>query len=210
MKDEFGQGPWFGSEKVDPNSNPNQSAYLHEPSELPPKSWYAVVNPHKVHGVSDCLWGIAGVIALKDPLPQAMVWPCGIEGRTTEWWATPTLRHRPCHGEKSPDLTVGRGASWEKNTVLPFQPLFFLTPEACKKWIDKNKWIKCADHPLRCEATSDLDSTSEALVQAALERASKGITSITVAHRLSTIRDADRIFVLVEGQVGQEDGDRWR
>jgi len=55
-----------------------------------------------------------------------------------------------------------------------------------------------------------LDSTSEALVQAALERASKGITSITVAHRLSTIRDADRIFVLVEGQVGQEDGDRWR
>jgi len=54
------------------------------------------------------------------------------------------------------------------------------------------------------EATSDLDSTSEALVQAALERASKGITSITVAHRLSTIRDADRIFVLVEGQVMEQ------
>ncbi|CAJ1399824.1 unnamed protein product [Effrenium voratum] len=51
------------------------------------------------------------------------------------------------------------------------------------------------------EATSDLDSTSEALVQEALQRASKGVTTVTVAHRLSTIRDSDQIFVLLDGQV---------
>lgn len=51
------------------------------------------------------------------------------------------------------------------------------------------------------EATSDLDSATEALVQEALQRAAKGVTSVTVAHRLSTIRGADQIFVLLDGQV---------
>eukprot|EP00913_Durusdinium_trenchii_P018726 g17596.t1 len=51
------------------------------------------------------------------------------------------------------------------------------------------------------EATSDLDAASEALVQGALDRAMANVTSITVAHRLSTIRNSDRIFVLLEGQV---------
>jgi ABC-type protease/lipase transport system fused ATPase/permease subunit len=52
-----------------------------------------------------------------------------------------------------------------------------------------------------CQATSDLDSATEALVQEALQRAAKGVTSVTVAHRLSTIRGADQIFVLLDGQV---------
>jgi ABC-type multidrug transport system fused ATPase/permease subunit len=46
------------------------------------------------------------------------------------------------------------------------------------------------------EATSALDTVSERLVQAALERLSTGRTSVVVAHRLSTIRDADKIAVL--------------
>ncbi|KAH7207277.1 multidrug resistance-type transporter protein [Fusarium oxysporum] len=49
------------------------------------------------------------------------------------------------------------------------------------------------------EATSSLDSESERLVQAALKRAAEGRTMVVVAHRLSTVQDADVIFVLGEG-----------
>ena len=51
------------------------------------------------------------------------------------------------------------------------------------------------------EATSALDSESEVLVQQALDRLMKGRTTIVVAHRLSTIRDADRIVAIKNGKV---------
>ncbi|OQE18758.1 hypothetical protein PENSTE_c017G02625 [Penicillium steckii] len=49
------------------------------------------------------------------------------------------------------------------------------------------------------EATSSLDSESERVVQAAIERAAKGRTIIAVAHQLATVQNADIIFVLGEG-----------
>ncbi len=51
------------------------------------------------------------------------------------------------------------------------------------------------------EATSALDARSEALVQSALDRLSEGRTTLVIAHRLSTVRDADKIVVMQAGQV---------
>ncbi len=51
------------------------------------------------------------------------------------------------------------------------------------------------------EATSSLDETSQILVQGALETLMKGRTTLVIAHRLSTVRSADRIVVLFEGRI---------
>jgi ATP-binding cassette subfamily B protein len=51
------------------------------------------------------------------------------------------------------------------------------------------------------EATSSLDTQTEYAVQAELERLAEGRTTITIAHRLSTVRDADQIVVLDKGEV---------
>jgi len=51
------------------------------------------------------------------------------------------------------------------------------------------------------EATAHLDSENEAMVQAALKEALKGRTSIVIAHRLSTVMDADQILVLEKGLI---------
>ncbi len=54
------------------------------------------------------------------------------------------------------------------------------------------------------EATSALDSESEYLVQEALERLMRGRTTLIIAHRLSTVRAADRVLVLDRGRIVQE------
>lgn len=51
------------------------------------------------------------------------------------------------------------------------------------------------------EATSALDTESEKIVQAALEKAKSGRTTVAVAHRLSTIKDADCIVVFARGKI---------
>jgi ABC-type multidrug transport system fused ATPase/permease subunit len=51
------------------------------------------------------------------------------------------------------------------------------------------------------EATSHLDSQSEALIQEAMQTVMRGRTSLVIAHRLSTVIDADRILVMEEGRL---------
>jgi ATP-binding cassette subfamily B protein len=53
------------------------------------------------------------------------------------------------------------------------------------------------------EATSSLDTQTEAAVQAELERLAEGRTTITIAHRLSTVRDAEQIVVLDRGRIAE-------
>ena len=51
------------------------------------------------------------------------------------------------------------------------------------------------------EATSSVDTRTEALIQSALQTLLKGRTSFVIAHRLSTIRDADQVLVMQAGQI---------
>jgi ATP-binding cassette subfamily B (MDR/TAP) protein 1 len=54
------------------------------------------------------------------------------------------------------------------------------------------------------EATSSLDSESEKLVQAALEKASQGRTTLMISHKLATVEKADKIVVIDEGKIVEE------
>jgi len=65
-------------------------------------------------------------------------------------------------------------------------------------------FLKDAPILLLDEATSALDSESEALVQQALARLMEGRTTIVIAHRLATVREADRIVVMDAGKVAED------
>ena len=54
------------------------------------------------------------------------------------------------------------------------------------------------------EATSALDNKSESIVQQALERASAGRTCLTIAHRLTTIENSNKIAVVNRGKIVEE------
>ena len=54
------------------------------------------------------------------------------------------------------------------------------------------------------EATANIDTYTEMVIQQGLEELLRGRTALIIAHRLSTIRDADRIVVLNEGRIVEQ------
>ena len=54
------------------------------------------------------------------------------------------------------------------------------------------------------EATSSVDTRTEAIIQSAMDNLMKGRTSFVIAHRLSTIKNADQILVLYKGDIVQQ------
>ena len=54
------------------------------------------------------------------------------------------------------------------------------------------------------EATSNVDTRTEELVQAAMDKLTEGKTSFIIAHRLSTIKNADLILVMKEGNIVEQ------
>ena len=53
------------------------------------------------------------------------------------------------------------------------------------------------------EATSSVDTETESLIQAALERLVQGRTTFAIAHRLSTLRKADKLIILEKGEIAE-------
>jgi len=65
-------------------------------------------------------------------------------------------------------------------------------------------WVYNPDILILDEATSSIDTHTEQIIQAAISRLIKGRTSIIIAHRLSTVRQADQILVLSNGEIKEK------
>lgn len=79
---------------------------------------------------------------------------------------------------------------------------FYLVVKAAFSYCKSN--FKNAPIVILDEATSALDNKSEKVVQRALDKLMEGRTTIVIAHRLSTVMDADKILVINDGQVVEE------
>jgi ATP-binding cassette subfamily B protein len=93
------------------------------------------------------------------------------------------------NGYDEPVLERGAGFSAGQRQLLAFARAIAFNPEI----------LLILD-----EATSSVDTETEALIQDALEKLMRGRTSVIIAHRLSTIRNVDRIIVLHKGRIVEE------
>jgi len=82
-------------------------------------------------------------------------------------------------GERGQKLSAG------ERQLLAFARMLYLEPEVL----------------LLDEATANIDSETEAKIQAVIEHVSHRLTTFTIAHRLSTIKEADEIWVMDQGRI---------
>ena len=99
---------------------------------------------------------------------------------------------------------------WNSSRACPTacRPRWARTPRACPAASasagDRARPDQERAHPDPDEATSALDNESERQVQASLERLMRGRTTLVIAHRLSTVQNADRIIVLDAGRIVEQ------
>ena len=103
--------------------------------------------------------------------------------------------------------------NWSKNKFLKYATEFKLPKDKKIKDLSRGMKMKLSiavalSHDAKLlildEATSALDNESEYLVSKSLERLAKGRTTLTIAHRLTTIQNADRILVLNENGIVEQ------
>ena len=127
------------------------------------------------------------------------------------WLKNGTVRENIAFGK--PDATdeeiinaAKEAHSWEFIRRMPHKLDTVLTDEGLSQG---QKQLLCITRVMLCdppmlildEATSSIDTRTEALIQKAFDKLMKGRTSFVVAHRLSTIRDADQILVMKDGHI---------
>ena len=127
------------------------------------------------------------------------------------WLKNGTVRENIAFGK--PDATdeeiiqaAKEAHSWEFIKRMPHKLDTVLTDEGLSQG---QKQLLCITRVMLCdppmlildEATSSIDTRTEALIQKAFDKLMKGRTSFVVAHRLSTIRDADQILVMKDGHI---------
>ena len=91
------------------------------------------------------------------------------------------------------------GFSWKMSSQEKEEAKEYYGEELEKAW--KTAWGQDADMLILDEATSSIDTRTEIKIQNAFAKMMQGRTSFIVAHRLSTIREADLILVLKDGNV---------
>ncbi len=127
------------------------------------------------------------------------------------WLKNGTVRENIAFGK--PDATdeeiiqaAKEAHSWEFIRRMPHKLDTVLTDDSLSQG---QKQLLCITRVMLCdpsmlildEATSSIDTRTEALIQKAFDKLMKGRTSFVVAHRLSTIRDADQILVMKDGHI---------
>ena len=127
------------------------------------------------------------------------------------WLRNGTVRENIAFGK--PDATdeeIIRAAkeahSWEFIRRMPQKLDTVVTDESLSQG---QKQLLCITRVMLClppmlildEATSSIDTRTEVLIQEAFDKLMQGRTSFIVAHRLSTIRSADRILVMKDGKI---------
>ena len=94
------------------------------------------------------------------------------------------------------------GFSWKMSSQEKEEAKEYYGEELEKAW--KTAWGQDADMLILDEATSSIDTRTEIKIQEAFARMMKGRTSFIVAHRLSTIREADIILVMRDGNIVEQ------